>query len=109
MKMVYLASPYSHKDPAVRQQRYEAAVEAVARLTTEHVFTYSPIVHCHPPAVLGGLPTNAAWWSTVNIWFIEHMDEFWLLPLVGWQESVGVKAEIELAKSLNKPVVHVQL
>ena len=28
--MIYLASPYSHSDPAVREQRYEAACQAAA-------------------------------------------------------------------------------
>lgn len=63
--MIYLASPYSDPDPAVREQRYEAACAAtVAMLRAGHV-VFSPIVHSHP-LVAYGLPTDWAFWQRVN-------------------------------------------
>lgn len=41
--MIYLASPYSHPAPAVRQERYEAACAATATLTREGHPVFSPI------------------------------------------------------------------
>ena len=46
--MIYLASPCSHPDPAVREQRYQAACRAVAALLHERRLVFSPIVNGHP-------------------------------------------------------------
>ena len=35
---------------------------------------------------------------------MSRCDELWCLTLDGWDKSVGVRAEVELARTLGKPV-----
>jgi nucleoside 2-deoxyribosyltransferase len=101
--MIYLASPYSHPDPAVREQRFHAACRAaVAMLHTGRV-VFSPIAHSHPLAQ-HGLPGNWHFWEQYDRAFLERCDEVVVLMLDGWQESVGVQAEIRIARELGMPV-----
>lgn len=46
--MIYLASPYSHPDPAVEELRFEAACEAACKLMQQGHHVFSPIAHTHP-------------------------------------------------------------
>jgi hypothetical protein len=46
--MIYLASPYSHADDAIRAQWFDAACRAAAELMRAGHTVYSPIVHGHP-------------------------------------------------------------
>lgn len=98
--MIYLASPYNHEDPAVRESRYDAAMKACADLLIagEHVF--SPIVHCHELAKRYELPPGFEFWRDYDHAFLRLCDRMVVLKLDGWKESRGVTAEIELAKEL---------
>ena len=101
--MIYLASPYSHTDPAVREARYHAACRATAALIRAGQVVFSPIVH-GPPLVAFGLPTGWDFWEQTDRAFIERCDEVAVLMLDGWDQSVGVRAELEIARELGKPV-----
>ena len=101
--MLYLASPYSHPDPAVREQRFKAVCCMAARLMLDNKFVYAPIVHCHPLAPYY-VPTDWAFWEHHARWHIERCNEVLVYALDGWDESVGVQAEIKIALALHKPV-----
>ena len=60
--MIYLASPYSHPDPAVRKERFHAACQARAELIRAGWIVFSPIVHSHP-LVEHGVPTTWDFWA----------------------------------------------
>jgi nucleoside 2-deoxyribosyltransferase len=101
--VIYLASPYSHPDPAVRERRFRMACQAVAALLRSGQVAFSPVVHGHP-LVEHGLPTDWEFWQTCDRAFLEACDEVLVLMLDGWQESAGVWEEIRLAGELGKPV-----
>jgi nucleoside 2-deoxyribosyltransferase len=101
--MIYLASPYSHVDPAVREQRFCAACQAAVALLHAGRVVFSPIAHSHPLAQ-HGLPGNWHFWERYDRAFLERCDEVLVLMLDGWEESVGVQAEIRIARELGKPV-----
>lgn len=101
--MIYLASPYSHADIAVREQRFRAACLAAARLIEAGHVVFSPIAHGHPIAQ-HGLPADWTFWEPFDREHLERSDEVVLLMLDGWQESVGVQAEIQIARELGKPI-----
>ena len=101
--MIYLASPYTHPDADVREQRFEAACRAASRLLQEGHPVFAPIVHGHP-MVSCGLPTDWSFWSPFCRQYIEACQQVVVLMLDGWETSVGVQAEIEIATSLGKPV-----
>lgn len=106
----YVASPYSDPNPKVRQARYDAAVAFVAWCYASGWVVYSPIVHTHPPALIGQLPTDAAFWWRVNETMLAVATEVIVLKIQGWDRSAGVAQEIAeaertgLAARLFEPV-----
>jgi nucleoside 2-deoxyribosyltransferase len=102
----YLASPYSHPDPAVRQERYRAACRATAALVRAGHAVFSPIVHSHPLADYG-LPTDWNAWEHFDRRFLDQCDEVLVLMLDGWRDSAGVQAEIRIAQEMGKSVRYV--
>ena len=105
--MIYLASPYSHPDSAIREERFRAACLAAAQLMGAGNVVFSPIVHSHPIA-LHGLPTDWRFWECHDREHLVRCDEVVVLMLDGWQESEGVHAEIRIAKELSKPVWYLE-
>lgn len=103
--MLYLASPYSHPDREVMEDRYHAALFTVARLVRVGQIPYCPIVHFHEVARWHKLPTDAAYWSRINVAMLRLADSLYVLRLDGWDQSVGVRAEIEFAEAYGKPIV----
>ena len=101
--MIYVASPYSHPDAAVRTARYEEACRHAARLVREGRLAYSPIVHSHPLAELG-LPGDWSYWADHNRRMLAACDAVVVLALPGWKESRGVAAEVAIAADLGLPV-----
>jgi hypothetical protein len=101
--MIYLASPYSHPDAAIRDERFRAACQAAASLLRSGRAVFSPIAHSHP-LVEFGLPTDWEFWQRCNVEHLQRCDELVVLTLDGWQESVGVQAEIRIARESGKPV-----
>ena len=60
--MIYLASPYSHPDPKVREARWREACRTAAFLMKGGQFVFSPIAHRHPIAEFG-LPGGWEFWE----------------------------------------------
>ena len=102
--MIYLASPYSHPDAAVREQRFHAACRAAAALLRAGRAVFSPVVHGHP-LVAHGLPTDWPFWQQFGRAFLSRCDELVILTLDGWRESDGVREEVRLARDLGKPIL----
>jgi Domain of unknown function (DUF1937) len=101
MSYIYLASPYSHPDPSVREARYQAALDATAFLTRCKYIVYSPIVHFHSVALKHKLPTDAKYWNFVNDAMIGKALSLYILRLDGYLYSKGVDDELMLAEDLE--------
>lgn len=93
MSYIYLGSPYTHKDPAVMEQRYRITEAVTAYLLLSGVHVYSPIVHCHTMAVRYNLPRDIEFWRAYNFAMLEPASEFHTLVLPGWEDSRGLKEE----------------
>ncbi|HEY0984826.1 DUF1937 family protein [Schlesneria sp.] len=106
--MIYLASPYSHPHRIVRERRFQDASRATACLLRSGLNVFSPIVYGHP-LVAHGIPTDWICWEVFGRAYIERCDSLLVLTLEGWEESVGVTAEIEIAHQLGKPVNYLTL
>lgn len=104
--MIYLASPHNHDDPAIRDWRYEMAMECTARLLNEGKFVYSPIVHCHAMAIKHELPHGFDFWKAFDLHMIDLAEAVYVLQIDGWFESRGVTAEIEYAQGKGIPIVY---
>ena len=96
--LIYLASPFSHPDPVVREQRFEAACRAAAKLTRQGRTTYSPIVHSFNLCRYD-LPLDWQFWQKHDLRFLEMCSEVIVLKLPQWEKSVGVQAEIAAARA----------
>jgi hypothetical protein len=101
--MIYVASPYSDPDPAVREARYEAACRATADLIRRGTPVFSPIVYGHPLCRYD-LPTDWTFWQRLDLQYLAMCDEVIVLKLPGWEQSKGVQAEIAAARALGRPV-----
>lgn len=104
--LYYLASPRAHKNPEIVQQRVVQAQEYTyyALLMGQHVF--SPIAHSWQISDAGCMNT---WndWEPFDIDMLSRCDSLLVLRLPGWDESVGVRAEIEYATSVGMSIHYV--
>lgn len=99
-RIIYLASPYSHPDRVVRKWRYRMACHGTARLLEAGHLVYSPIVHSHPLTRFR-LPAEWDYWRRLDEAMLRRCDALAVLRLPGWEQSVGVQAELALAKELG--------
>ena len=99
-ELIYLASPYSHPDRVVRKWRYELACKVAALLMRDGHLVYSPIVHSHPLTRFR-LPAEWDYWRRLDEEMLRRCDALAVLRLPGWEQSVGVQAELALAKELG--------
>ena len=104
MKKIYLASPYYHKDPKVRESRFIAACKKAGELMNQGYFIYCPIAHSHPIAVQCELPKDWSFWEQYDTEYIKWVNEVWVVMIPGWDQSTGIKAETEIAEKMGKPV-----
>ena len=63
---------------------------------------YSPIVHCHPVALLEDLPGEVEYWWVYNQRMIRVCDLFVVLNIEGALKSKGVRMEQSYAGALSK-------
>lgn len=104
MRKIYLAGPYSHKDQDYRVYRFKSLNMIAAWLIHNGNIVFSPISHTHPIATQCDLPLGWEFWDAFDQAFIEWADVVVVAMLPGWEDSVGVTAEISIAKELGKPV-----
>lgn len=107
--MIYLASPYSHISPAVVDERVHQTFCATAFLIGRGLVIFSPIVYAHEMALRFHMPTDAAFWERFNREMQQRCDEFYILCLEGWINSVGLSREQCLAEDLNQPISYVTM
>ena len=94
----YLAIPYSHPDPNVRDERFGIANRIASDLMKQGHLIFSPISHSH------SIDLGGDWdrWEKFDRIFLELCSGMVVVCAPGWEESKGVKAEIEIFKQLGK-------
>lgn len=103
----YLASPYTHSDPLVREERYLRTMKVLADRLKRGEWTYSPIVHCHELAKTFRMPVEHDFWLDYDRTMILAADRFLVLRLEDWELSRGIKSEIEYALQVGKRVEYI--
>lgn len=100
--LVYLASPYSHPSEKVKEMRYIQVTKACAWLMTQFAWNvFSPITHSHPLHAIAGVRGDWEFWKRIDTEYIEVSNRLIVFCIPGWRQSVGVTAEIKIAKSLG--------
>lgn len=102
VNLIYLASPFSHINPAVRQHRFEQARRFTIEGLREGLAVFSPIVYGMDMEKEIGTAFEP--WQDLNDTLIRACDGVWCLCLDGWKDSRGVRHELELAHELGKPI-----
>lgn len=108
-KRIYVAIPYSDKSQKVMKYRYDMANLVSAHLILTGHIVFSPISHSHPIsfAASQNIQTLGDLWYEQDLTFIEHWaTNLYVVCVDGWRESVGVRLEIQKAKSLGIPVYY---
>ncbi len=102
--LVYLASPYTHQDPDVREARFEAACQCAVAFITRGVYIFSPVVHCHPLTLMG-MPQEWAHWEEYDRALLNASSSLVALTMNGSVGSVGMNEEWNIMRSeLARPV-----
>lgn len=104
--IAYLAAPYSHEDPNVRERRFHEINRVAGTLIEEGRIIYSAISHSHPIAVDYGLPVEWDFWRDYDLAFMRICSELIVLKLPGWRESKGLAAEIKMAKEMEIAITY---
>lgn len=104
---VYLASPYTDKNPIVREIRYLRVMDVLVTLGRNGIMAYSPIVHWHTAAKVFSLAPNEEWFYEHGLVMLRAAKSISVLMLEGWARSTGVKAEIAEAQRLMKSLNYI--
>lgn len=109
MSFTYIASPYTHTDPKVMEDRFNAVSAFTAQKIKEGEIVYSPIAHSHPLAVSYRLRGDFDFWMQQNYGMLSKASKMIVLCLPGWQDSKGVQAEIVFAAKCGVAVEFVEV
>lgn len=106
--LIYVACPYSSDNLQTQELRYEVATEYSAHLVSTGFHVFSPITHSHPMAQCAELPTDWEYWKSFDERMLNICDIIHVLMMPGYDTSIGVQAEIKIARNLGKPVEFVE-
>ena len=104
-KLVYLASPLTHPDAAVRRERSLAVARACGWFMNNRrdLFFFSPIAYAEPIAAECTLPYEWHFWAEIDECMISRCEEIWVLAIPGFKKSTGINAERKIAERLGLP------
>lgn len=102
--MIYLASPYAHPDPDVREQRFDEVCRIAGALMATGHQVFCPIAHTHAIQSRYALPRTWEFWREQDLPLLAACDWLVVAAMDGWQDSVGVKAEIQIALDTGKRI-----
>lgn len=98
----YLASPYSHPDPEVREQRYIQVRDYMLKLKESGINAISPIVLWHDNCKEYNLPYTHEYWNEYNRQLKMVCNGIIVLMIDGVLESRGVLDELKYFEKKKK-------
>lgn len=107
-ELIYIAAPYSHPNSEVREGRLRMVSYYAFTLHKKGIFAYSPLTHDINLAKFG-MGDNFADWEEFDLLMLSKCDKLYVLKFPGWEDSVGVTAEIKKAKELKIPIEEINL
>jgi len=102
--MIFISSPYTHKDKKVEHQRYVDTCKYAAYLFTQQKMAVSPVIVGHPLLEHEKLPGDFTFWKDYSFELLKGCSELHVLMLEGWDASVGIQHEIIFADQHEIPV-----
>lgn len=108
MKLCYLATPYSKYADGL-EAAFQLACRHAALLIRNGIPVFSPIAHSHPIALGGGLdPLSHDIWLAADRPLMEACDVLVVVMAEGWEDSFGVRHEIDVFSRAGKRIVWMQ-
>lgn len=101
--ITYLACPFSHPDPKVKEERLKLFYKVDANFSKQGLFTISPMNKV-ATAQAEEMPTTWDYWEQFSYKLIEICDKLVVITIDGWESSPGVTGEINYAKMLGLKV-----
>jgi len=114
MSFTYLASPYSpvgehspEQRHLLRQARYEQVCAKAAELMLKHELIFCPIAHSHPiEQKMDGIK-DGNFWLLQDFAILAAASKVKVYRMEGWEQSYGVRKEIEFAHAHGIPVEYI--
>jgi hypothetical protein len=106
--MIYVASPYSHPKAEIREENYRKVAYLSADLCSEGKLALSPIVYGHTLVGFKEMRTDWDFWMNFCISLLERCDEMIVYKIEGWENSRGVKEEIEFAQKKGMKITYLE-
>lgn len=105
--MIYLASPYSHTRPEMREARFREICKVAARFMEGGEQVFCPIAHSHPIEQHGMAKIQSGdWWLNQDFAILKHCSALYVCMMPGWGKSYGVKQEVQFANDHKIPVFY---
>ncbi len=106
LNIYYLAAPYSHSDKAIVEKRIETICKVDAMLMKKGIFTVSPLMK-HFILPHADLPSDYSFWKNYSDALLVGVDGMIVIMIDGWDTSIGVAGELELAADLGIPIRYI--
>ncbi len=106
--IVFLSNPYSNINPEIIEERYQKCLELGHHMIQNDVDLISPILIGHQ-IVKKYVMLESDWnrWEKYCKNLINISSTILVFKLDGWEQSTGVKAEIDYAKSKGKRILYI--
>jgi hypothetical protein len=101
--LIYLASPYS-KFPGGRESANNIVSAKAASLMLKGYPIFCPIAHSHAIELWMDDTKDGDFWLKQDFAVLENCTEMWVYKMPGWDQSDGVRREIEFAKQHHIPI-----
>lgn len=100
----YLGTPYTNFEYGL-ETAFREACRLSARLAETGARIFSPICHCHPIAIYGGLDPRAhEFWMAFDGPMMRRCDNLIVAHMPGWDKSSGIAKEVEYFHHAGKPI-----
>lgn len=107
-ELIYLAGPYSHKDPKVMEHRELMHSKCAALLLSQGIHVYSPIAETVNIAKHDSVKdTGWEFWRATDLNKLSRCDRMYVMNIGGWEESKGVRGEVKYAIKNNIPIEYI--
>ncbi len=102
-ELIYVACAFGQVDPEIRQQRIESVSRFCAEKMRQGVVVFCPLIHNYH-ILKYGLPIGWSYWEKFNKELLKRCDRLYVLKLEDWEKSIGIQAEVAIARSFNIPI-----
>lgn len=105
-EMAYIAIPYTDSDKSVVEQRVKILCEIDALLMKIGIFTVSPVLKHLLFMHAKDLPSDWKYWEEYSYALLARCQTMYVVTVPGWEESIGVQAEIAFCEKMNIKIVY---